>query len=133
MARPRKKLKLQGKVTANNQQVNVVANEEEMEVEQRIIMYIPTLKVNLYPTPILESKFVVMDDTFHMIGFKRVQCNTLQIKNPNPNPKPHLLFLFENGDGVFFGPKFSKQYLHCLKVLIARIFAMPSLYLMFIF
>jgi hypothetical protein len=30
------------------------------------------LKVNLNPTPIFESKFVVMDDTFHMIGFKRV-------------------------------------------------------------
>jgi hypothetical protein len=26
-------------------------------------------KVNLNPTPILESKFVVMDDTFHVIGF----------------------------------------------------------------
>jgi hypothetical protein len=29
MARPRKKLKRQGKVVTNNQQVNVVANEEE--------------------------------------------------------------------------------------------------------
>jgi hypothetical protein len=89
------------------------------------------LKVNLNPTPILESKIVVMDDTFHMIGFKRVQCNTLQIKNPNPNPKPHLHSLFENGDGVVFCPKFSKQYLHCLKVLIVSLFVMP-LYLVFI-
>jgi hypothetical protein len=30
------------------------------------------LKINLNPIPILESKFVVMDDTFHMIGFKIV-------------------------------------------------------------
>jgi hypothetical protein len=90
------------------------------------------LKVNFNPIPILESKFVVIDDMFHMIGFKRVQCNTLQIKNPNPNLKPHLHSLFENVDGVFFCPSFSKQYLHCLKVLIASLFAMPSLYLMFI-
>ncbi len=41
MARPRKKLKHQGKVTTDNQQVNVVANEEEIEVEQRIIIYTP--------------------------------------------------------------------------------------------
>jgi len=40
MARPRKKLKRQGKVTTDNQQVNVVANEEEIEVEQKIIIYI---------------------------------------------------------------------------------------------
>jgi hypothetical protein len=46
MARPRKKLKRQGKVTTDNQQMNVVANEEEIEVEQRIIIY----------TPIFESK-----------------------------------------------------------------------------
>jgi len=90
------------------------------------------LKVSFNPIPIIESKFVVMDATFHMIGFKRVQCNTLQIKNPNPNPKPHLHSLFENGDGVFFCPIFSKQYLHCLKVLIASLFTMPSLYLVFI-
>jgi hypothetical protein len=44
MARPRKKLKHQGKVTTNNQQVNVVANEEEIEVEQRIIIYTPTFE-----------------------------------------------------------------------------------------
>ncbi len=48
--------------------MNVVANEEEIEMEQKIIIYIP-LKVNPKPIPILESKFVVMDDTFHMIGF----------------------------------------------------------------
>jgi hypothetical protein len=48
--------------------LNVVANEEEIEMKQRIIIYIP-LKVNPKPTPILESKFVVMDDTFHMIEF----------------------------------------------------------------
>jgi len=39
MACLRKKLKHQGKVTTDNQQVNVVANEEEIEVEQRIIIY----------------------------------------------------------------------------------------------
>jgi hypothetical protein len=44
MARPRKKLKHQGKVTTNNQQVNVVANEEEIEVEQRIIIYTTTFE-----------------------------------------------------------------------------------------
>ncbi len=47
--------------------MNVVANEKEIEMEQKIIIYIP-LKVNFKPTPILESKFLVMDDTFHMIG-----------------------------------------------------------------
>jgi len=41
MACPRKKLKCQGKVTIDNQQMNVVANEEEIEVEQRIIIYTP--------------------------------------------------------------------------------------------
>jgi hypothetical protein len=46
MAHPQKKLKCQGKVTTDNQQVNVVANEEEIEVEQRILIY----------TPIFESK-----------------------------------------------------------------------------
>jgi len=40
MARPRKKLKRQGKVITDNQQVNVVTNEEEIEVEQKIIIYI---------------------------------------------------------------------------------------------
>jgi len=44
MARPWKKLKCQGKVVVNNQQVNVVANEEEIEVEQRIIIYTPTFE-----------------------------------------------------------------------------------------
>jgi len=39
MACPWKKLKCQGKVTTNNQHVNVVANEEEIEVEQKIIIY----------------------------------------------------------------------------------------------
>ncbi len=39
-----KKFKCQGKVIANNQQMNVVANEEEIGVEQRIIMYTPTLE-----------------------------------------------------------------------------------------
>jgi hypothetical protein len=47
MARPWKKLKRQGKVTIDNQQVNVVANEEEIEVEQRIIIYIPTFEGKL--------------------------------------------------------------------------------------
>jgi hypothetical protein len=44
MARPQKKLKCQGKVTTDNQQVNVVTNEEEIEVEQRIIIYTPTFE-----------------------------------------------------------------------------------------
>jgi hypothetical protein len=44
MAHPRKKLKHQRKVTANNQQVNVVTNEEEIEVEQKIIIYTPTFE-----------------------------------------------------------------------------------------
>jgi hypothetical protein len=44
MARPRKKLKCQGKATINNQQVNVIANEEEIEVEQKIIIYTPTFE-----------------------------------------------------------------------------------------
>ncbi len=56
----------------DNQQVNVVANEEEIELEQKLSSTLLLLKVNLNPTPIFESKFVVMDDTFHMIGFKRV-------------------------------------------------------------
>jgi hypothetical protein len=42
MARPWKKLKRQGKVTTNNQQVNVVTTEKEIEMEQRIIIYTPT-------------------------------------------------------------------------------------------
>jgi hypothetical protein len=39
MAHPQKKLKRQVKVTIDNQQLNVVANEEEIEVEQIIIIY----------------------------------------------------------------------------------------------
>jgi hypothetical protein len=44
MEHPQKKLKCQRKVTTNNQQVNVSANEEEIEVEQRIIIYISTFE-----------------------------------------------------------------------------------------
>jgi hypothetical protein len=44
MARPRKKFKRQGKVTVDNQQVNMVTNEEKIEVEQRIIIYTPTFE-----------------------------------------------------------------------------------------
>jgi hypothetical protein len=44
MARPRKKLNCQGKVIVNNQQMNIVANEKEIEVEQIIIIYIPTFE-----------------------------------------------------------------------------------------
>jgi hypothetical protein len=44
MAHPWKKFKCQRKVTNNNQQVNVVANEEEVEVEQRIIIYTLTFE-----------------------------------------------------------------------------------------
>jgi hypothetical protein len=44
MACPWKKLKHQGKMTADNQQVNVVANEEKIKVEQRIIIYILTFE-----------------------------------------------------------------------------------------
>jgi hypothetical protein len=39
MAHPQKKLKYQRKVTANNQQMNVVTNEKEIELEQKIIIY----------------------------------------------------------------------------------------------
>jgi hypothetical protein len=31
-------------VTVDNQQVNVVANEKEIEMEQRIIIYTPTIE-----------------------------------------------------------------------------------------
>jgi hypothetical protein len=41
MACLRKKLKCQGKVTVDNQQMNVVANEEEIEMDQKIIIYTP--------------------------------------------------------------------------------------------
>jgi hypothetical protein len=41
MAHSWKKFKCQGKVSIDNQQVNVVANEEEIEVEQTIIIYTP--------------------------------------------------------------------------------------------
>jgi len=44
MAHPRKKFKHQGKVIADNQQVNVVVNEEEIEVEQIIIIYTLTFE-----------------------------------------------------------------------------------------
>jgi hypothetical protein len=44
MAHPQKKFKCQRKVTADNQQMNVIANEKEIEVEQRIISYIPTFE-----------------------------------------------------------------------------------------
>jgi hypothetical protein len=47
MARLRKKLKRQGKVTVDNQQVNVVVNEEEIEMEQKIIIYTPTFEGKL--------------------------------------------------------------------------------------
>jgi hypothetical protein len=44
MTCPWKKFKCQGKVTIDNQQVNVVTNEEEIEMEQRIIIYTPTFE-----------------------------------------------------------------------------------------
>jgi hypothetical protein len=44
MACFRKKLKHQGKMIIDNQQMNVVTNEEEIEVEQRIIIYTPTFE-----------------------------------------------------------------------------------------
>jgi hypothetical protein len=44
MASPRKKLKCQGKVITDYQQVNVVANEEEIKVEQKIIISTPTFE-----------------------------------------------------------------------------------------
>jgi hypothetical protein len=44
MACPQNKLKRQGNVTIDNQQVNVVAIEEEIEVEQKIIIYTPTFE-----------------------------------------------------------------------------------------
>jgi hypothetical protein len=39
--------------------MNVIAIEEEIEVEQIIIIYTPTL----------EGKYVMMDYVFHMLGF----------------------------------------------------------------
>jgi hypothetical protein len=39
--------------------MNVIAIEEEIEVEQKIIIYTLTL----------EGKYVVMDYVFHMLGF----------------------------------------------------------------
>jgi hypothetical protein len=44
MACPWKKLKGQGKVIVDNQQKNVVVNEEEIKMEQRIIIYTPTIE-----------------------------------------------------------------------------------------
>jgi hypothetical protein len=44
MAHPQKKLKCQGKVITNNQQVIAIANEEEIEMEQITIIYIHTLE-----------------------------------------------------------------------------------------
>jgi hypothetical protein len=44
MACPQKKLKHRGKVIVDNQQVNVVTNEEEIKMEQRIIIYTPTFE-----------------------------------------------------------------------------------------
>jgi hypothetical protein len=44
MERPQKKFKHQGKVKTNNQQMNVVANEEGIEMEQKIIIYTPIFK-----------------------------------------------------------------------------------------
>ncbi len=44
------------------------------------------LKVNLNPTPILESKFVVMDDTFHMIGFEKSVMQHITNKKSQSKP-----------------------------------------------
>ncbi len=44
MAHPRKKLKRQGKVIVDNQQMSVVANEKEIEMEQIIIIYTSTFE-----------------------------------------------------------------------------------------
>jgi hypothetical protein len=44
MACPRKKFKHQGKMNVDNQQMNVVPNEEEIEMEQKIIIYTPTFE-----------------------------------------------------------------------------------------
>ncbi len=44
MAHPWKKLKHQGKMTTDNQQMNVVANEKEIEVEQKFIIYTTTFE-----------------------------------------------------------------------------------------
>jgi hypothetical protein len=45
MAPPQAKLKCQAKVIVDNQQVNVVANEKEIEVEQIIIIYTPIVSL----------------------------------------------------------------------------------------
>jgi hypothetical protein len=44
MARLWKKFKRQGKVIFDNQQVDFIANEEEIEMEQRNIIYTPTFE-----------------------------------------------------------------------------------------
>jgi hypothetical protein len=44
MAHTWNKFKCQGKVTANNHQMNVVANEKEIQVEQKNIIYTITLE-----------------------------------------------------------------------------------------
>ncbi len=45
-------------MTADNQQVNVVANEEEIEVEQKIIIYTPTFKSLVMTLFILHIKIL---------------------------------------------------------------------------
>ncbi len=48
MAHLRKKLQNKTKVTIDNQyQVNIATNEEEIEMEQKIIIYTPTLEGKL--------------------------------------------------------------------------------------
>jgi hypothetical protein len=44
LAHPWKKRKRQGKVIVDKQQMNVVTNEEEIKVEQRITIYILTFE-----------------------------------------------------------------------------------------
>jgi hypothetical protein len=62
MACPWKKPRLQGKVSTsgNQQQMNdAITNEEQIEIEQRTVIYTPTL----------EGKSIVMDYVLHMLGF----------------------------------------------------------------
>jgi hypothetical protein len=52
----------QGKVSTNGnqQQVNdATTNEEQIEIEQKIVIF----------TPVLKGKYIVMDYVFHMLEF----------------------------------------------------------------
>jgi len=73
-----KKPRNQGKASSSS---NFATNEEQIEVEQRIVIY----------TCAFKGKYLVMDYLFDMlIGFK--EFNVTQTLS-------HIHFLFENGNG----------------------------------